>query len=134
MCIESRLQQYIHEQWESFVLKWLLDFTFWEKEGNWQCFFFSVWINRHKILPPLYLIHTLCVHYAHTAANLNSGYSNNAKEARVHYLSTIALRTPLRVRERSVGYIHARRTYSFTFLVIIFCMLSKNLSGFASPL
>ena len=30
-------------------------------------------------------IHTLRVHYAHTAANLNSGYSKYAKVARVHY-------------------------------------------------
>ena len=40
------------------------------------------------------MIHTLHVHYAHTAAaNLNSGYSKYAKVARVHYICTIALRT-----------------------------------------
>ena len=39
------------------------------------------------------LLHTLCVHYAHAAANLNSGYSKCAKVARVHYFCTIALRT-----------------------------------------
>ena len=38
-------------------------------------------------------IHTLRVHYAHAAANLNSGYSKYAKVARVHYFCTIALRT-----------------------------------------
>ena len=37
--------------------------------------------------------HTLCVHNAHAAANLNSGYSKYAKVARVHYFCTIALRT-----------------------------------------
>ena len=37
--------------------------------------------------------HTLCVHSAHAAANLNSGYSKYAKVARVHYFCTIALRT-----------------------------------------
>ena len=38
-------------------------------------------------------IHTLHVHYAHTAANLNSGYSKYGKVARMHYFCTIALRT-----------------------------------------
>ena len=38
-------------------------------------------------------IHTLRVHYAHAAANLNSGNSKYAKAARVHYFCTIALRT-----------------------------------------
>ena len=36
-------------------------------------------------------IHTLRVHYAHAAANLNSGYSKYAKVARVHYFCTVAL-------------------------------------------
>ena len=36
-------------------------------------------------------IHTLRVHYARAAANLNSEYSKYAKEARVHYFCTIAL-------------------------------------------
>ena len=39
-------------------------------------------------------IHTLCVQYAHDAANLNLGLSKYAKVARVHYFCTIALRTP----------------------------------------
>ena len=39
------------------------------------------------------IIHTLHVHYAHAAANLNSGYSKYVKVARVHYFCTIALRT-----------------------------------------
>ena len=34
-------------------------------------------------------IHTLRVHYAHAAANLNSGYSKYAKVVRVHYFCTI---------------------------------------------
>ena len=41
----------------------------------------------------LIIIHTLRVHYAHAAANLNSGYLKYAKVARVHYFCTIALRT-----------------------------------------
>ena len=37
-----------------------------------------------RLLP----VHTLRVHYAHVAANLNSGYSKYAKVARVHYFCT----------------------------------------------
>ena len=54
-------------------------------------------------------IHTLHVHYAHAAANLNSGYSKYVKVARVHYFCTIALRTSRAVlteRERRVGLIY----------------------------
>ena len=41
-------------------------------------------------------IHTLRVHYAQAAANLESGYSKYPKVACVHYgiFCTIALRTP----------------------------------------
>ena len=39
------------------------------------------------------IIHTLRVHYAHAAANLNSGYSKYVKIVHVHYFCTIALRT-----------------------------------------
>ena len=46
-------------------------------------------------------IHTLRVHYAHAAANLNSGYSKYAKEVRVHYFCTIALRTSRAVLMRA---------------------------------
>ena len=46
-------------------------------------------------------IHTLRVHYAHAAANLNSGYSKYAKVARVHYFCTIALRTSRAVLARA---------------------------------
>ena len=46
-------------------------------------------------------IHTLRVHYAHAAANLNSGYSKYAKAARVHYFCTIALRTSRAVLTRA---------------------------------
>ena len=45
-----------------------------------------------KLWVQLLNIHTLCVQYAHAAANLNSGYSKYAKVARVHYFGTIALR------------------------------------------
>ena len=41
----------------------------------------------------LSFVHTLCIHCAHAAANLNSGYSKYTKVARVHYFCTIALRT-----------------------------------------
>ena len=46
-------------------------------------------------------IHTLRVHYAHAAANLNSGYSKYTKAARVHYFCTIALRTSRAVLTRA---------------------------------
>ena len=45
--------------------------------------------------------HTLRVHYAHAAANLNSGYSKYSKVARVHYFCTIALRTSRAVLTRA---------------------------------
>ena len=46
-------------------------------------------------------IHTLRVHYAYAAANLNSEYSKYAKVARVHYFCTIALRTSRAVLTRA---------------------------------
>ena len=46
-------------------------------------------------------IHTLRVHYAHVAANLNSGYSKYAKVACVHYFCTIALQTSRAVLTRA---------------------------------
>ena len=51
----------------------------------------------------LIIIHTLRVHYAHAAANLNSGYSKYAKVARVHYFCTIALRNISRSADASVS-------------------------------
>ena len=48
----------------------------------------------------LNVIHTLRVHYAHAAANLNSRYSKYTKVARVHYFCTIALRTSRAVLTR----------------------------------
>ena len=63
-------------------------------------------------------IHTLRVHYAHAAANLNSGYSKYAKVARVHYFCTIALRTSRAVVTRAWA---SRRVDSFSKRVIIFC-------------
>ena len=70
-------------------------------------------------------IHTLRVHYAHAAANLNSGYSKYAKVARVHYFCTIALRTSLAVltwawASRRVD-LRERRVDSFSKRVIIIC-------------
>ena len=39
-------------------------------------------------------IHTLCVHYMHTAANLNSGYQKNSKKRAWIIFCTTTLRTP----------------------------------------
>ena len=63
-------------------------------------------------------IHTLRVHYAHAAANLNSGYSKYAKVARVHYFCTIALRISRAVLTRAWA---SRRVDLFSKRVIIFC-------------
>ena len=48
---------------------------------------FHLWMNTVR------LFHTLWVHYAHAAANLNWPYSKYTKVARVHYFCTIALPT-----------------------------------------
>ena len=66
----------------------------------------------------LLCIHTLRVHYAHVAANLNSGYSKYTKVACVHYFCTIALRTSRAVvtrawASRRVG-LRERRVDSFS--------------------
>ena len=68
-------------------------------------------------------IHTLRVHYAHAAANLNSGYSKYAKAARVHYFCTIALRTSQAVLTRASRRVdlRERRVDSIFKRVIIFC-------------
>ena len=70
-------------------------------------------------------IHKLRVHYAHAAANLNSGYSRYAKVARVHYFCTIALRTSCAVLTRAWASrrvdLRKRRVDSFSKRVIIFC-------------
>ena len=71
------------------------------------------------------LIHTLRIHYAHAAANLNSGYSKYAKVARVHYFCTIALRTSRVVLTRAWASrkvdLRERRVDSFSKRVIICC-------------
>ena len=54
-------------------------------------------------------IHTLRVHSAHAAANLNSGYSKYAKVARVHYFVQLHSEHPAqcwRERELRVGLIY----------------------------
>ena len=63
----------------------------------------AVWAYCSRTANPLASIniHTLRVHYAHAAANLNSGYSKYAKVARVHYFCTIALRTSRAVLTRA---------------------------------
>ena len=66
---------------------------------------------------PLIKIHTLRVHYAHAAANLNSGYSKYAKQRR-HYFCTIALRTSRAVLRRARA---SCRVDLFSKRVIIFC-------------
>ena len=58
-------------------------------------------ITCHLVLIKITVVHTLRVHYAHAAANLNSGYSKYAKVARVHYFCTIALRTSRAVLTRA---------------------------------
>ena len=60
---------------------------------------FTITVNRTNGL--INTIHTLRVHYAHTAANLNSGYSKYAKVAHVHYFCTIALQTSRAVLTRA---------------------------------
>ena len=71
-------------------------------------------------------IHTLCVHYAHAAANLNSGYSKYAKVACMHYFCTIALRTPQAVLTRACASrrvdLRERRVDLFSKWVILFCL------------
>ena len=57
--------------------------------------------NLKQKIDTLTSIHTLRVHYAHAAANLNSGYSKYAKVARAHYFCTIALRTSRAVLMRA---------------------------------
>ena len=73
----------------------------------------------------LVTIHTLRVHYAHAAANLNKGYSKYAKVAHVHYFCTIALRTSSAVLTRARALrrvdLRERRVDSFSKRVIIFC-------------
>ena len=70
-------------------------------------------------------IHTLRVHYAHAAANLNSGYSKYEKVARVHYFCTIALRTSCTVLMRAWASrrvdLRERRIDLFSERVIVFC-------------
>ena len=48
----------------------------------------TCWLDLQVRYKVLYIIHTLRVHNAHAAANLNSGYSKYAKVARVHYFCT----------------------------------------------
>ena len=99
----------------------------------WGWFFFQCWrLDRKIIFQPDFSqnklhwpqeIHTLRVHYAHAAANLNSGYSKYAKVARVHYFCTIALRTSRAVLTRAWA---SRRVDSFSERVIIFCWWYLN--------
>ena len=73
----------------------------------------------------LQAIHTLRIHYAHAAANLNSRYSKYAKVARLHYFCTIALRTSRAVLTRAYASrrvdLHERRIDLFSERVIVFC-------------
>ena len=77
----------------------------------------SKWVQQVRFLVTIYkYIHTLLVHYAHAAANLNSGYSKYAKVARVHCFCTIALWTSRAVLTRAWV---SRRIYLFSKRVII---------------
>ena len=83
-------------------------------------------LRRHKLFKQyLIVLHTLCVHYTHATANLNSGYSKYAKAARMHYFCTIALRTSRAVLTRAWALrridLRERRVDSFSKRVIIFC-------------
>ena len=73
----------------------------------------------------LFWIHTLRVHYAHAAANLNSGYSKYAKVAHVHYFCTIALLISRAVLTRACASrrvdLGERRIDLFSGRVIVFC-------------
>ena len=72
-------------------------------------------------------IHTLRVHHAHAAANLNSGYSKYAKVACVHYFCTIALRTSHAVLTRAWALrrvdLRKRRVDLFSKRVIFFLLV-----------
>ena len=85
-----------------------------------------LYISVHLVsIYTLTFIHTLRVHYAHAAANLNSVYSKYAKVARVHYFCTIALRTSRAVLTRARASrrvdLRERRVDLFSKRVIIFC-------------
>ena len=88
------------------------------KGGKWS----GKWIT-------LSFIHTLRVHYAHAAANLNSGYSKYVKVARVHYFCTIALRTSCAVLTRAWASrrvdLRERRVDSFSKRVYILFVIFK---------
>ena len=78
-----------------------------------------------KLKDVLSCIHTLRIHYAHAAANLNSGYSKYVKVALVHYFCTIALRTSRAVLTRACASrrvdLRERRIDLFSGRVIVFC-------------
>ena len=87
--------------------------------------FFILYVNDITTTTSLLEIHILRVHYAHVAANLNSGYSKYAKVARVFYFCTIALRTYRAVLTRAWASrrvdLRERRIDWFSKRVIIFC-------------
>ena len=62
--------------------------------------------------------HSLRVHYAHAAANLNSGYSKYAKVARVHYYISRSADASVSVARVDL---RERRVDLFSKRVIIFC-------------
>ena len=85
---------------------------------------FEAWFTFSQ-LPSTKNIHTLHVHYAHAAANLNSGKSKYAKVARVHYFCTIALWTSRAMLMRAWASrrvdLRECRVDLFSKRVIIFC-------------
>ena len=104
--------------------------------GNWE----DKSITQFKEKAPIFIIvenactvrqiHTLRVHYAHVAANLNTGYSKYAKVAHVHYFCTIALPASRAVLTRAWASrrvdLRERRVDLFSKQVIIFCWFCLN--------
>ena len=121
--------------WLSYAWSWNLGISWYRNQTG--MYSYSLWRTLHVILkmsgiaPPVHRtrsltwIHTLRVHYAHAAANLNSGYSKYAKVGRVHYFCTIALRTSRAVLTRAWASrrvdLRKRRVDLFSKRVITFC-------------
>ena len=109
---------------DNIVSNWKLHIQVVQMSGyfNFKCI--QCCIHVWTAVDLLCTLHTLRVHYAHAAANLNSGYSKYAKVACVHYFCTIALRTSCAVltsvSARRVD-LRERRVDLFSKRVIIFC-------------
>ena len=82
VCCTKRLEKtWKHSHLSAKTLCVLFTLVFWVKSSIlWQ----EVGLTLIECKLLFIVIHTLHVHYAHAAANLNSGYSKYAKVARVH--------------------------------------------------